>query len=129
MKEQIFDEENFFKSHELNTEGKLLEKAIPTVEHKNTKTEVKKKIISKDVVNFKKKIEDAFKIINDTVKDLQTTKKSEWREKDCAKMVADYYAFKSTFQSLINDQINYPYKEDEVRPVLESEYDKSRIKI
>ena len=104
-KKKVF-EDDFFKSNELNEQGHLLQKSIPTVGSKPKKVEKKKKEVSKEVKAFKQKVETAFETINEVVKDLVDLcgKKPE----NCAEMLSEYRKFKSSFEWKLNDAINYP---------------------
>lgn len=119
----------FFKSTVGMTDsGKLLQKTIPTID--KTKEPVRqlkeiKKKIPKEVTAFKKKIEDAFNVIDETIKDL--TEQYSGKIENLGDMLKDYQSFKNNFRYKINDIINKSdYSEIDS---IESDYNKARINI
>lgn len=132
MNNQPFlNDTEFFKSLELDDNGKLkLLKSIPTVNGTLKKVqkeiEIKQTTIPKEVLKFKKEIEDAFIKINNVMKDLI---ESYDNPEKCAELLKYYKDFKNEFQYKLNDAINYPKSNNKIETVGENEYEKSRVNL
>jgi hypothetical protein len=120
--------DDFFKSTEIQSNGHLLQKSIPTTAGKTVEKVIKtkEKKTSPEVTKFVKKIEDTFKVIDGVVKDLMAMYPG--KPERCGEMLEAYNKFKNQFSWKVNDAINYP-KDGEIVERPKSDYEKSRIKI
>ena len=115
------NDENFFKSHELNGNGELLLKAIPKMPEQKINNYNKERKVPSEVKKFKDKVESMCNEIDNIIKEV-IDKKGLNRSKF---LVEKYTSFKSELQYCLNEMINYPDNHSEI----ESPYSKSRILI
>ena len=128
MKKQAFlNEDDFFKSNQLDEGGVNLIKAIPTIQKKMKKIVKEQKEMPKEFIKFKKQVQDAFALIDGIVKEMSQKCKIE----RIANMIKNYSEFKNDFQWKLNDLIMNPraMEEDNMMKEDESEYNKNRINI
>lgn len=108
MEKDLFGGNDFFKSHELNEQGMLLKKSIPTMPRndmvKELATPSKPKEVPASVKAFKAKVEGIFDELDKIVKDM----KDEMQEWDSSYFCDQYLSFKRSFQQKINGIIQYP---------------------
>lgn len=138
MENKLQFEEDFFKSNELDGNGKIIEKSIPTVKIETIKKEItvnKERKVTKEVENFVKKTEAHFKQMDEMVKDTckqSSDKGTDWDQEGAVEMKLLYNKFKQRYSRVVNNLINYPNegkREEERLSSVKSEWDKSRIRI
>jgi len=123
IKKSIFSNNiDFFKSNSLEENGML--KSIPTmpVKEYQERIEQKRKEIPVEVIQFKQKVQNQFKDMDELIKECVTEISAE----KMAEALTCYSKFKRELQSVLNDFINYPEQKSVSD---ESDWDKSRIKI
>ena len=110
-KEDLFQGNDFFKSHELDPRGtgQLLQKSIPTIPRQvptiqEAPSLYAPKEVPASVKAFKKEVEGLFKNLDKIVSDMKEDL-SEW---DSSYFCESYYSFKKSFQQKINNIIMYP---------------------
>jgi len=126
LKKGFENDSDFFQTNRMQENGSLLQKSIPTVSGKIEDVVVKqvKKEIPAEVIAFKKKVEEIFIELNSIIKDITTSYENPEK---CADLLKYYKDFKQEFTWKINDIINYPKSNNEIREVEEGDYEKSRI--
>lgn len=107
MKKSVFDDKNFFKSHQLKKNGELLLKAIPEMPVNNINNNTLEKTIPIEITKFKNKTENLFKEIDFLMKEI-IEKKGLTNSKF---LINQYCEFKSSLQYCLNDLIKYPKNE------------------
>lgn len=102
--------------------------AMPGVQQQEREIQKPKKTIPMEVKNFIEKVETAFTVIDAVVADLCTQKGLE----NCSDLLSSYKKFKEDFTYKLNDEINYPTRDDDdskVSMTEKSDYDQSRVKL
>ena len=133
MKKSVFENngEDFFKSTELNPEGKLLQKSIPSMPDSGMKmnpVQTKKKV-PKEIVKYVEKCEETLKGLDEKIKEIITSDKlSMYNQDEAIKMIAAYKTFKYCFTRCTNQIINYPEIRD-IKSKEKTDWDKTRINL